>query len=165
MAVPQPSPDAAALAACSKLHAALPEKVDEGKRLRTQPESDLTAVWQVSGPNGAGGSEKKSSDSDNKLVLRCGVAGPPVGPTSQLREINEVEWFSPDVAVTEKHVYTTFGRVANLELTIPPGRAPAGALVDLADVVKQTLPKRPDAPSGTTVEPTPTESPSGSLPG
>jgi hypothetical protein len=124
--VTPPTPDATAAAACAALHAELPGTVDGGERIETEPESGLTAAWQVS--------------DDARIVVRCGVGRPPVGPTTLLREINDVEWFSPDVAPTDEYVYTTFGRVANLELTIPPGRVPAGALVDLADVVKKTLP-------------------------
>lgn len=121
--VTPPTPGAEAAAACAKLQEAFPDKVDEGKRRETSPESALTAAWR-----------------DPAVVLRCGVADPPVRPTTQLRTINDVDWYTADFEVTGPHVYTTVGRVANVELTIPDGRLPAGALVDLADAVKLAVP-------------------------
>jgi hypothetical protein len=118
-----PEPPPAAAAACARLREALPEKVDEGGLRDTEPESPLTAAWR-----------------DPPVVLRCGVPDVTLQSTTVLRTINDVDWYSPDVEVTEPHTYTTVGRVANVELTIPAGRPPAGALVDLAGPVQQALP-------------------------
>ena len=124
LAVAPPTPGATAAAACGRLRAALPDKVDEGKLRPTTPKSDLTAAWR-----------------DPPVVMRCGVPAPTgIGPTTQLRSIDDVDWFTAGFEVTGPHVYTTVGRVATVELTVPDGRVPAGALVDLADPIKKALP-------------------------
>jgi hypothetical protein len=121
--VTPPEPSAAEAAACARLRDALPDKVDEGELRKTDPASPLTAAWL-----------------DPPTVMRCGVPDVRTTATTTLRNINDVDWFSPEADVTGPRTYTTVGRVANVELAFPDGRVPAGALVDLAEPVKRALP-------------------------
>ena len=78
--------------------------------------------------------------SDPVVVLRCGVAKPSgLQPTSFLDTINEVDWFV--VERPDARVFTTVGRTANVELTIPRAHEPAvGPLVDVAAAIEANNP-------------------------
>ena len=106
---------------CERLETALPDQLDDAHRRPAMPESPLTAAW-----------------GDPALVLRCGVPRPAgLGPMSDVLEVEDVAWF-----LVESHAgytFTTIGRTANVELTVPTevDRSEATApLVDLAPAIK-----------------------------
>ncbi len=113
-------PDArgAAADACHRLHGRLPATVAGQPRLGTDPVSDQTAAW--------GGAP---------IVLRCGV-GAPAGlqPTSDLTTIDGIDWFAEPVDGGSR--YTTVGRVADIEVSVPRDYQPAAdVLVELGPVI------------------------------
>jgi hypothetical protein len=109
---------------CDRLAAALPAKVDDLHRRRTDPVATTAAAW-----------------GNPPVVLRCGVGLPPgLTATSQLSGVNEVDWYV-DEQPTQR-VWTTFARAADVEVTIPDSHDPAvGPIVDLAAAIKATDPK------------------------
>ena len=113
---------------CRSLHGALPAEVDGRERVATRPESERTAAW-----------------GDPPLVLRCGVGNPPgLRPTSEIIEVNEVEWFLQES--DRGYTFTTVGRAAHVELHVPASvdRTEATApLVDVAAAVRRHVPRRP----------------------
>ncbi|WP_229328495.1 DUF3515 domain-containing protein, partial [Streptomyces sp. UNOC14_S4] len=119
---------------CKDLHKALPDSVDGLKRRTADPESDFTAVW-----------------GDPAVSLRCGVKRPEIiragsttyAPTTGSVEADGVEWLperQPDGSVR----CTTVHREVWVEVTLPKKVAgdagDIGALTDLADAVKKTIP-------------------------
>jgi hypothetical protein len=98
--------------------------VDDLHRRKTSPTADTVAAW-----------------GDPPVVLRCGVALPPgLTATSQLSGVNEVDWYVDEQA--GQRVWTTFARIANVEVTIPDSHDPSvGPIVDLAAAIKATDPK------------------------
>ncbi|KWW99636.1 hypothetical protein LI90_1275 [Carbonactinospora thermoautotrophica] len=122
--VPAPPP-ADAARACAALHHALPRKLDGQDRRRVTTDSPLVAAW-----------------GDPPIVLRCGVPVPAAyQPTSQVVTINGVDWFPEQL--TRGYVFTTVGRVANVEVSVPDAYAPeVNPLVDLAGAVADKVPKR-----------------------
>ena len=70
-------------------------------------------------------------------MLRCGVERPAgLSPTSEILEVEGVEWFLVESAAG--YTFTTVGRTAHVELTVPAevDRSEATApLVDLAPAV------------------------------
>jgi hypothetical protein len=122
VAVPSPAPDVAA--ACSQLVNALPERVLDAERRKTEPPSPLTAAY-----------------GDPPIEITCGVA-PPAGMAeaqSQCFEVNGVGWFAKEVA--NGVIFTTIGRKIYLEVAVPDKYAPeANALTDLADAVQSHNP-------------------------
>ncbi|MGQ0844529.1 MAG: DUF3515 family protein [Sporichthyaceae bacterium] len=123
-AVPSPAPAVAAV--CARLVAALPEKVDDLNRRSVSPPANV-AAWGT----------------DVVVVLRCGVGQPKaLTQTSQLTSVNEVDWFPeerPDALV-----FTTVGRGANVELTIPRAHDPQiGPVVDVAAAMQRANPSLP----------------------
>lgn len=134
MAVPPPAPGAAAARACAALRPDLPTSVDHAKLRATAPGSVLTMAW-----------------GEPAVVLRCGVPAPAgLAPTSQLQTVNGIDWFNPgsqSPAAEQREldsgarVFTTIGRVANIELTVPLGHEPAvGPLVDVAAAIAARVP-------------------------
>ena len=117
VAVPSPAPEAAA--ACAQLVKALPEKVLDAKRRKTEPASPLTTAY-----------------GDPPIEVTCGVS-PPAGMAdaqSQCFEVNGVGWFAKEV--TNGFVFTTIGRALYLEVAVPSKYKPeANALTDVSDVV------------------------------
>ncbi|MCC3770688.1 DUF3515 domain-containing protein [Streptomyces sp. UNOC14_S4] len=116
------------------MHKALPDSVDGLKRRTADPESDFTAVW-----------------GDPAVSLRCGVKRPEIiragsttyAPTTGSVEADGVEWLperQPDGSVR----CTTVHREVWVEVTLPKKVAgdagDIGALTDLADAVKKTIP-------------------------
>ncbi|MGY4772076.1 DUF3515 domain-containing protein [Kribbella sp. CWNU-51] len=117
VAVPSPAPDVAA--ACTQLVKALPEKVLDAKRRKTEPASPLTTAY-----------------GDPPIEVACGVS-PPAGMAdaqSQCFEVNGVGWFAKEV--TNGVVFTTIGRALYFEVAVPSKYKPeANALTDVSDVV------------------------------
>ena len=94
----------------------------------TTPASPLTAAW-----------------GDPAAVLRCGVPRPAgLSPTSDVIEVEGVAWFLVESA--KGYTFTTVGRTANVELTVPAqvDRSEATApLVDLAAAVTRVASEVP----------------------
>ena len=112
---------------CSRLHRALPASVDGRSARSTSPSSARTAAW-----------------GSPAVVLRCGVPRPRgLTPTSEVVEVNGVEWFLAEPA--PPYVFTTVGRGTHVEVRVPrsvPRTAATAPLVDLARAVRQSLPRR-----------------------
>jgi hypothetical protein len=124
--VPVPPPHGPA-AGCSTLSHDLPGSVDGRKQRDTSPASTRTAAW-----------------GDPAVVLRCGV-GRPAGlqPTSQVVEVNGVEWFLG--GDDPPYVLTTVGRGTYVQVRLPrdvPRGEVTASLVDLARPVKRAMPVR-----------------------
>jgi len=77
---------------------------------------------------------------DPPIVLRCGVDQPAaLERTSQLVTVNGVDWFAEPL--TNGYLFTTVGRVADVEVAVPSDYAPeANPLAELSAAIKQTLP-------------------------
>ena len=117
VAVPSAAPEVAA--ACEPLVKALPEKVLDGDRRKTEPVSPLTSAY-----------------GDPPIEVTCGVT-PPAGMAqaqSQCFEVNGVGWFAKDVE--NGVIFTTIGRQLYVEVAVPSKYAPeANALTDVSDAV------------------------------
>ncbi len=126
--VEPPAPDRATAALCERLKAALPDHLDDARRRPVTPDSPLTAAW-----------------GDPALVLRCGVARPAgLSPTSEILGVEDVAWFLVESAAG--YTFTTTGRTANVELTVPAevDRTEATApLVDLAPAISRVVSEVP----------------------
>ncbi len=122
VATPSP-PSRAAAAACDDFADELPSTLVDQIVRETHPDSPLVAAY-----------------GNPPIVLRCGVARPDaLEPTSQLVSVNGVDWFPEPLS--NGYLFTTVGRIANVEVAVPADYAPeAGPLVELSDVVKSTLP-------------------------
>ena len=118
VSVPTPT-DPATHSTCTALVAALPRTVGDQPVADRTPESPLTAAW-----------------GDPAIVARCGVPVPSaLTPTSQLVTVNGVGWLAERAG--DGYRFTTVGRAANLEVTVPGAYAPeADALVGLALVIR-----------------------------
>ena len=125
VAVPVPSATATAVhRVCASVQSDLPSAVGNLVKRPTEPESDLVAAW-----------------GNPPITLRCGVSKPAgLLPTSQLVTVDDVDWFSEQR--TAGYLFTTVGRVANIEVAVPDAYKPeTDALVDLAAAVKSNDPK------------------------
>jgi len=122
--VEPPRPPAAAAEACRALSARLPERLDGESRRGLEPQSPFTAAW-----------------GDPAIVLRCGVGRPAaLRRTSELTTVNGVDWFAEEL--TAGYLFTSTGRVANVELTVPDDYAPeVDPLVDLAGPLERAVPR------------------------
>ncbi len=132
-----PAPDDSVRAMCADLVAALPATVADDLATRAVTPSDaLAAAW-----------------GDPAVVLRCGVARPSaLVPTSACFEVNGVGWLatsngrevSGDAPVEGTLRFTTIGRAAYVEVTVPPleGHQPSDPLPALAAAIEQTIPLR-----------------------
>jgi hypothetical protein len=133
LAVATPSPAPKVAAVCARLHDAVPPTVDGRVKVPASPASELTAAW-----------------GDPAVVLRCGVAKPrSLRPTSELIEVNSVRWFLQETH--SAYVFTTYGRVAFVEIRVPksvPRERATAPLVDLAPAVKTSVPTAADASQG-----------------
>ncbi|MGP4002017.1 DUF3515 domain-containing protein [Streptomyces sp. 8N706] len=127
---PVPTPSAAAAGMCRALQGQLPRTVDGLDRSSTGPESDFAADW-----------------GDPAVQLRCGVSRPEVltpgsehyNPTADAVEVNGVTWLLEKQ--DDGYRFTTTGRKAFVELTVPGKYAPeVDPLTDLASAVKKTVP-------------------------
>ena len=123
MAAPSPAPKVAA--ACAQLHDALPSRLDGRAATPVSPKSTLTAAW-----------------GDPAVVLRCGVTKPrALRPTSELITVDNVSWFFHETK--DSYVFTTYARVAYLEVSVPtsvPRDQATAPLADLAGPVTDSLP-------------------------
>ncbi|MFC4493966.1 DUF3515 domain-containing protein [Streptomyces ovatisporus] len=126
-----PSPSGKAAATCRSLHDRLPEHVDGQERITLDPASKYTAAW-----------------GDPAIELRCGVPRPEklspgsehYNPTAEAVEVNGVSWLLEKRE--EGYRFTTIGRAANVELTVPEDHAPEiDALPDLAKSVRTSVPE------------------------
>jgi len=127
---PSPEPSGAAAYACAALHGRLPDSVAGASTTATKPQSPLTQAW-----------------GSPAIVLRCGV-GVPVAlkPTSELVTINGVDWLPEPL--TQGYLFTTVGRVLNVEVSVPDHYSPeADALTDLGPVIASLDPKVGATPS------------------
>jgi hypothetical protein len=79
---------------------------------------------------------------DPPIVVRCGVSVPSaLRPDSQLVTVNGVDWLPEQTDAGYR--FTTVGRLANVEVTVPATYAPEGdALVDLAGSIRSLDGKR-----------------------
>lgn len=123
---PVPAPEADSTA-CQRLLAALPDSIDEGELTRRQlrqPEPRATAAW-----------------GRPPVVLRCGLARPAeLTRTSRLLVINGVQFLKiPGRGAT---TWVAVDRPVYIAVTLPEGSG-SGALQEIADAVRQTLPRRP----------------------
>jgi Protein of unknown function (DUF3515) len=111
-------------ATCMELADSLPETVLGELTRETKPESDLTAAWGTPA-----------------IVLRCGVSPPSAAtPSAELVSIEGVDWFAEEVP--EGYIFTSWGRLANVEVTVPDDYSPeADPLVELAPAIKAVDPK------------------------
>ncbi|MEU8849956.1 DUF3515 domain-containing protein [Streptomyces sp. NPDC048564] len=128
-----PSPGAKARQLCRNLDKVLPAKVDGESREDPSPASALTAGW-----------------GDSAIILRCGVPQPPkmVDPkVAEGRDPDAVAGGVEDVRwLMEKqdgggYRFTTAGRLAYVEVTVPEGRDSSSVLIDLAPAVKKAIPE------------------------
>jgi hypothetical protein len=127
-----PSPSGEAAETCRSLHDRLPERVDGQQRITLDPASKYTAAW-----------------GDPAIEMRCGVPRPEklspgsehYNPTAEAAEVNGVSWLLE--RRDDGYRFTTTGRVANVELTVPGDYAPeVNALPDLAESIRSSVPKR-----------------------
>jgi hypothetical protein len=111
---------------CGAVHDALPDAVVGQQQRETTPNSTSTAAW-----------------GDPAITLRCGVDRPSaMQATSSLISVDGVAWLSEKL--THGYVFTTYGRVAYVEVTVPDDYAPEGeVLTAFADAVKASDPKTP----------------------
>ncbi|MFC8094072.1 DUF3515 domain-containing protein [Streptomyces sp. NPDC057301] len=128
-----PSPGAKARQLCRNLDKVLPAKVDGESREDPSPASALTASW-----------------GDSAIILRCGVPQPPkmVDPkVAEGRDPDAVAGGVEDVRwLMEKqdgggYRFTTAGRLAYVEVTVPEGRDSSSVLIDLAPAIKKAIPE------------------------
>lgn len=112
---------------CTSLVGKLPISVDGYRRVNTDPKSTTTAAW---GPP--------------FITLRCGVPTPAaLGPASSLVTVNGVDWFAEEL--TNGTVFTTVGREANVEITVPADVEPAvNVVTDVCETVSENDPVLPN---------------------
>ena len=122
-----PETDGTTTAVCSDLVSALPETLLDAERAEVRPETEVMAAW-----------------GDPPIGLRCGVPQPSgLSPDSHLSQINGVDWLpQPE---DEPTMYTAVGRIAYVELQVPPSYGPpAAALTTVSDLIDEHVPPLPD---------------------
>lgn len=128
-----PAPTGQAAETCTDLDTALPERVEGGKRSQRDAQTAHTAQW-----------------GDPAITLRCGVDRPQLLtpgsdtylPTADAVVVNEVSWLIEEAA--DGYRFTTTERAVFVEVTVPGAYAPeTGALVDLAEAVREQVPEDP----------------------
>ncbi|OEU85852.1 hypothetical protein DB35_11915 [Streptomyces abyssalis] len=126
-----PSPSGKAAETCRSLSDRLPKRVDGKQRITLDPASKYTAAW-----------------GDPAIELRCGVPRPEklspgsehYNPTAEAAEVNGVSWLLEQREGGYR--FTTTGRAANVELTVPDDYAPEiNALTDLAKAIRTSVPE------------------------
>lgn len=122
--VASPSPTGASADACQALSRALPESVRGFSQRTISDDTPYVAAW---GENAI-------------IVLKCGVSRPQaLTATAQVVEVNGVDWF-PET-FERGTVFTTFGRVAYVEVQVPLELRPeVNVLTDLAEAITQAVP-------------------------
>lgn len=122
IAVPSPAPEVAT--ACATLISALPDRITEGERRKTDPVSPLTTAY-----------------GDPPIEITCGVP-PPAGMTeaaSQCFEVNGVGWYAQEAP--NGVIFTTIGRKLYLEMAVPNTYSPeANVLTDVSTPIKSHNP-------------------------
>jgi hypothetical protein len=128
-----PSPDATAAELCQNLDGVLPKKVDGLGRRDPEPASALTAGW-----------------GNPAIILRCGVERPPkmvdpkvaegTDPDAVAGGVNGVDWLM-EKTDGGGYRFTTAGRRAYVEVTVPKGTDSSSVLIDLASAVKKAVPE------------------------
>lgn len=119
--VEPPTPTGEAAAACRRLDAALPKRLDGLDRVGSEPPSPYVAVW-----------------GEGQIALRCGVPRPAtMEPTAEVADINGVGWFQDPRRPT---LFTAVNRVAYVEVTVSQDREAGAVLVDLAEPIKANVP-------------------------
>jgi len=111
---------------CQAFRAALPSTIAGQTARPVLPPSPYTAAW-----------------GKPPVTSRCGVETPMgLEPTSQLFTIDGIDWF-PAMG-TDATTFTTIGRVASIEVSVPKSLAPeASVLTDFSDAVKKSNPLTP----------------------
>lgn len=124
--IPPADVDPATAQVCADFVDALPDTVSGQASQETDPPSPLTAAW-----------------GDPVIVVRCGVERPAaLEPSSQLTSVNGVDWFVEEL--TGGYLFTTYGRQAYVEVTVPNDYSPEiGAVTELSAAVAETVPKSP----------------------
>lgn len=125
------SPGPAVAEQCTDLVAQLPDRVADQEARSVQPATVLGGAW-----------------GDPPIVLRCGVAKPAsLHPDSSCFVVNDIGWLAEQDGrpVTGSEpvegglMFTTIGRSAYVEVSVPPDYQPAAdALVDLAGAIAAT---------------------------
>jgi hypothetical protein len=135
--VTDPSPTDDVRAMCTDLIRSLPTTVADDLDARSvEPSDALAGAW-----------------GDPAVVLRCGVQEPAaLKPTSACFEVNGVGWLatqdgkevSGDAPVDATMTFTTIGRAAYVEVTVPPmdDHLAVDPLPALAMPIQQTIPLR-----------------------
>ncbi len=127
VAVPAPTPTGTQIqSACTALASQLPPEVEGERQRTTQPQTSTIAAW-----------------GSPPITMRCGVDRPPgLTSTSELITINNVDWYPEELSAGYR--FTTTGRVANVEVTVPAKHQPeTNVLVDLAAAVTASDPANP----------------------
>jgi len=110
---------------CDQLLAALPSQVLGGER------RDVT-------PYGAG-----AAWGDPPVTLRCGTTDAQgMSPSMQCQVVDDVGWYAEELEGGYR--FTTIGRQTYVEVVVPDSggsETAAGALVDLAPAVRETVPE------------------------
>ena len=109
---------------CADFRDSLPDSLSGQGSQKTDPESPLTAAW-----------------GEPAIIVRCGVDRPAaLEPSSQLTTVNDVDWFAEEL--TGGYLFTTYGRKAYVEVTVPNDYAPEiGPVTELSAAVADTVPK------------------------
>ena len=112
-------------AVCGDLFAELPSRVLGGER------RDVT-------PYGAG-----AAWGDPPVTLRCGTTeAQGMSPSMQCQVVDDVGWYAEELE--SGYRFTTIGRQTYVEVVVPEAAgsdAAAGALVDVAPAVRETVPE------------------------
>jgi hypothetical protein len=116
--------DPATAQICVDFVGALPDTLSGQESQETDPESSLTAAW-----------------GEPAIIVRCGVQRPAaLEPSSQLTTVNGVDWFAEEL--TGGYLFTTYGRQAYVEVTVPDDYAPEiGPVTELSAAVSDSVPK------------------------
>ena len=130
-----PRPSGAVAGDCSSLVDDAPDSVAGAKVREVSPSDGYAGAW-----------------GDPAIVLRCGVPRPAaLTRTSQCFVVNGVGWLvtqdgaevDPTAVAGGTLVFTTIGRSAYVEVTVPDRYSPAAdALVDLTPTIKAHVPER-----------------------
>lgn len=123
------SPRGEAVDACKRFVGVLPGRLDGEPERPTDPNSPFTAAF-----------------GDPAVVVRCGVPEPSeLRLTSQLFSVEGVDWL-PVEQDDGSYTFTTTGRAAFVEVTVPQEHQPGATfLVDLAGPVGHAVPEAEDA--------------------
>ena len=127
LSIPTLRRSAADLATCQRVVNALPDRVDDKSRRKTQPAEALGGAW-----------------GDPAIVAQCGVPLPAgFNRTSECQTADGVGWFVPEAEFSDTSsdiVISTAGYRPILQVTVPAKLRPEGmaaAMVELAPMVKQ----------------------------